>query len=110
MTECIKKLDRKRKREFWKNKKSAKWCQLNKEFKKRCKSEKEKYFDNIVKDLKTSEPAQWYSKVKRMSTLEQKKTQTLVQSIAYLSDEEQAETIADHFAKISQEYDPLNQN
>ena len=63
----LKVMDRKRKREFSKNQKSKKWYHLNQVFEEKCKEEKANYYQNIVADLKTSKPAQWYSKVKRMA-------------------------------------------
>ena len=69
----LKALDRKRKREFNKHHKSEKWEKLNKEFGERCKAAKEQYFKNMVSDLKESNPSKWYSKLKRMSGIEDNK-------------------------------------
>ena len=53
-------------------------------------------------------PAQWYSKLKRLCSYDQQKSDPIIiESIKHLSDQEQAEKIADKFAKVSQEYDPL---
>ena len=63
----------------------------------------------MVKDLKQSKPGQWYSKLKRMSNHDQIKQQEInVQSFVGIPDIEQVELIADKFAKISQEYEPLD--
>ena len=67
VTGNIKKLDRARKREYFRNKASEKWIKLDADFKEQCEKEKVKYCENIVKDLKESNPGQWYSKIKRMS-------------------------------------------
>ena len=81
------------------------------EFKNKCKQAKHNYYDNIVKDLKTSSPGQWYSKVKRMSCNDKVKTEeVIVQSLAGIPDKEQAEIIADQFAKVSNQYEPLNKD
>ena len=66
-SKCLKRLDRARKREFFKHQKSEKWVKLNQEFLQKCSEEKEKYYKNIVQDLKESNISQWYSKVKRMA-------------------------------------------
>ena len=66
MTQDLKILDRKCKREYYKNQKSQKWQDLYSRFKLKCKEAKEKYYTNIVQDLKESNISQWYSKVKRM--------------------------------------------
>ena len=48
------KLDRKRKREYTKRKKSKKWVELNKLFQERAVQLKESYYTKVVKDLKES--------------------------------------------------------
>ena len=64
VTQEVKILDRKCKREFYKNQKSAKWQELRKKFKDKCQSAKESYYKNMVEDLKETNIGQWYSKVK----------------------------------------------
>jgi hypothetical protein len=108
ITSEIKQLDRKQKREFCKNRKSAKWIKLNKTYKDKFKQAKNYYYQNIVKDLKNSNPGQWFSKLKRMSSHDQVKNKLpIVQSLIGQSDADQAESIADSFAEISNEYDAL---
>ena len=66
----LKKLDRQRKREYNKRKKSDKWVyRLNKAFLEKADQLKQYYYSNMVEDLKTSNPGQWYSKLKRMSSI-----------------------------------------
>ena len=67
VTNRIKQLDRLRRREFYKNKKSVKWLRLNSIFLETCEKEKKKYAEKIVSDLRASNPSKWYSKIKRMS-------------------------------------------
>ena len=44
-------MDRKRKREFWKNKKYEKWYKLNNDFEQKANDEKSNYYTkNIVSD------------------------------------------------------------
>ena len=65
----------------------------------------------MVQDLKHSNPSQWYSKLKRLCSFDPNKAQpTIVESIKHLSDKEQAEKIADKFAAVSQEFDPLSRS
>jgi hypothetical protein len=64
----IKLLDKKCKREYSKRKKSMKWKLLNDEFNLTCEKAKKEYSRNIVNDLKTSNPSQWHSKIKRLSS------------------------------------------
>ena len=104
----MKRLKRLKTREFKKNRRSVKWRQLNVKYKKEVNSAKKKYYKKIVKDLKTSKPSQWYSKLKRLCSYDQHKSDpVVVESIKHLTDKEQVEVIADKFAKVSQEYEPL---
>ena len=107
ISQSLKKLDRLRKREFYKNKMSPKWKKLNQQFLDKSEEEKEKYFKNIVVDLKTSNISQWYSKVKRMSGHKDQISDFTVDELIGFSDQDQAEKIADHYASISQLYEPV---
>ena len=107
----LKKMDRAMKREFFKNKKSEKWDKMNIEYVQKCQIEKEKYYENMVSDLKVSNPGKWYSKVKRMSGQNNNRQENiLVDELMGLNDQEQAECIADHYSAISNQYDPIDPN
>ena len=108
ITRTLKLMDRKQKREFSKNQNSPKWQNMNQIFEERCAVEKSNYYKNIVKDLKTSKPRQWYSKVKRMSGKEDRQNIITVEELDGFNDEEQAEMIANHYASISNLYKPVN--
>ena len=104
----IKELDRKSKREFYKHQKSEKWILLREKFVQKCKKAKVEYYENMVEDLKDSTPNQWYSKVKRMGGLPVNQTGDLqVEELVGLSNQEQAEQIALHYAKVSNQYQAL---
>ena len=107
-TEEVKRLKRLKSREFSKHRKSIKWRELNRRYKKEVSSAKRNYYKKIIKDLKTSNINQWYSKLKRLCSYDQQKFEpVIVESIKHLTINEQAEAIADKFAKVSQEYAPL---
>ena len=72
-TNELKEMDRKRKREYFKNKKFQKWKKFDEAFKIKREYEKTNYSRNIVEDLKISNPKQWYSKVKWMLCMDQSK-------------------------------------
>lgn len=96
---------------FGKNRKSSKWRKLNNEYQKEVKDAKASYYQNIVKDSKNSKPNKWYSKLKRMGSYDQLKYEKVnVESISNLSNQEQAEAIADQFEEISKMYEPLRQS
>ena len=101
-------LDRKRKKEYNKHQKSDKWREINSNFQEKSTEMKESYYKNMVQDLKISNPGQWYSKVKRMSSMDQtKEDKVMVQQFVGMSSKEQSEEIADQFASISKLYEPL---
>ena len=107
-TEEMKRIKRLKSREFNKNRKSVKWRELNNRYKKEVSLAKRRYYKNIIKDLKTSNVSQWYSKLKRLCSYDQEKREpVVVESIKHLSNQDQAGVIADKFARVSQEYEPL---
>ena len=104
----IKKLDRQRKRLYSKERRSVKWAKLDKEFKKEVKCAKANFYKQTVADLKLKKPHQWYSSLKKMSSYDQMKNdQPVVDDISHLSDQDQAEAIAEKFASIPNSYQPL---
>ena len=104
----IKKLDRQRKRIFHKERRSNKYIKLENKFKTEVKKAKQFFYKKSVADLKKSNPRQWYSSLKKLSSHDQVKREIpIVDEIRDLSDQEQAEKIADKFAQIQNEYNPL---
>ena len=109
ITSEIKEIGRQKRREYHKHRKSSKWKKLDILFKKKCKAAKHLYYTNIVNDLKISNPSQWYSKLKRMTSHDQGQTEEVqIDTICHLSDTEQVELIADNFCKISNQYTPID--
>ena len=105
----LKQLNRKVKREFCKNKKSKKWLKLKQEFDSGCRSAKEKYYSQMVEDLKNSNPAKWYSKIKRMAGIRKDQAECIfVDELDGYSNKEQAEKIAKHYSEISNSYEPID--
>ena len=65
----------------------------------------------MIDDVMSARTGQWYSKLKRISNFNQTKSDIVqVDSISHLSDQEQAEAIADSFSAISNEYKPMEEN
>ena len=78
-------------------------------FDEKCDFAKSAYHTNIVCDLKSSNPGQWYSKLMRMTSHDQLISEKVsVESISHLSEKEQAEKIVDNFSLISNSYDPID--
>ena len=108
-TSEIKEISRRKSKEFFKHRKSPKWKQLKSLLDEKCEIARKAYYTNIVSDLKSSNPGQWYSKLKRMTSYDTLKSEeVMVDSICGLSNKEQVEKIAENFAKISNSYDPIN--
>ena len=63
----------------------------------------------MVADLKNKKPSQWYSMLKRISSHDQHKSEKVnVEEINHLSDSQQAEVIAEKFAFIQNQFEPIN--
>ena len=104
-SQALKKLDRRRRREYNKNRRSPKYQNLNKIYIEKLERAKIKYKRNIIDDIKEAKPGEWYSKLKRISRYDQGKSELLqVEEISHLSAQEQAERIADKQADISNSY------
>ena len=77
----------KKNREYRKHRSSAKYKELNIQYQKEISAAKNSYYKNIIKDLKHSKPNQWYSKLKRLCSYDQQKSEPIiVDSMKELSD------------------------
>ena len=108
-TSEIREISRRKKREFFKRRRSPKWKKLITLLKEKCDQAKSSYYKNIVSDLKSSKPGQWYSKLKRISSNDQVHRDSVnVEEIMHLPPREQANKIAENFSQVSNEYSKLN--
>ena len=104
----VKNIKRIKCREYNKHRRSNKWIELDKKYKLVVKQEKQKYYKNIVKDLKQSNPSQWYSKLKRLCSYDLEKQEVLkCEEIDQVPDQDQADILAEHFSKIRGKFDAL---
>ena len=109
ITKDIKDLDRKRKREFFKNHKSEKWKLFHEKYILSIKKAKVFYSQNIVKDSKSSKPGQWNSKVKCMANINNKiDTQVYIDEFLHKDDQTQADTFVDFFAATRNSFEPVS--
>ena len=109
MTPQLKNLNRKVKREFYKNRKSNKWKKLKRKFKYLKRKRVQDFYTEFVKELKISNPAKWYSMAKRLGAEPYPKNgEQKVECLVGLNDYQASEKIAQHFSKVSQEYFPLD--
>ena len=107
-TAKLDKLNRKKQREYEKNRKSSKWRLMKSRFDKEVKLEKRNFYNKKIKGLKEAKCAKWYQELKKLTNFDQhKREHTEVTDISHLPEQKQAELIADKFSKVSQEYDEV---
>ena len=107
-SEKLKKLDRRRRREYNRSRRSPKYLELNRLYQEKLSRTKKKYKRDQIDDLKAAKSGQWYSQLKRITRYDQGKEEIIqVEEISSLSDQDQAEMIADHLAQISQTYEEV---
>ena len=109
MNPQLKNLNRRVKREFYKNRKSPKWKKLKRKFKSLKRKTIKNFYSKFVFELKDSNPAKWYSMAKRIGAEQSSNNGELsVECLKGLNNQQAAEQIAEHFSKVSQEYSPLD--
>ena len=69
VTDAVKRLDRKRRRAWLRDKNSDLYRILNENYKILCKKSKQDYFIKTVQNLKNTNISGWYKQIKKMSTL-----------------------------------------
>ena len=84
---------------------------MDKLFRTELKSAKANFYKQSVAELKQKKPGDWFRCLKKITSADQiRDEQPTVQEINHLSDQEQAEAIAEQFAKIQNEYKPLKED
>ena len=108
MSPELKQIHRAKQREFYKHRKSTKYQKLKKKFKRLKKKILKEFYSNFVSDLKTTDPGKWFKMAKRIGAIDDINGGNIqVQSLTNLNNAQCAQKIAEHFAKISQEYSPV---
>ena len=105
----IKTIIRQRNREFDKNGKTDKWRKLMRKSKSMVKGAKKSFSTNFVSNLKDTDPSTW---MKRMDRLGKASFQTEQSGWHFQdetkSDQELTDEMADYFAKISNDFTPVD--
>ena len=111
INEEMKILKRRILREYEKRGKSSRYFELKKSFNDKYKNEASKYKNKILEEMKTGNRTSVYSALRKLGARpgeEAPNTFTLPSHVDRgLSARESAEIIADHFATISQQYEPI---
>ena len=107
MNPYLKQVHRAMKREYFKNRKSNKFLKLKTKLKKLKKESLRKFYSDFVTNLKSTDPGKWYMMAKKIGAVDNLAGGNIqVESLS--TDKECAQQIAEHFAKISNEYLPIN--
>ena len=108
VTQTVKTWNRRRQREYSKNKISVKYCQINQVYQSKLKEAKTMFKRKTIDDIKYGNKSQWYSKLKWISSYDQqKKEEVMVDEISHLDNAQQGEAIADSLSEISNIYTSL---
>ena len=100
-------MHKKKQREYFKNRKSPKWRELNSKFQKLKRKYIREFYIDATKGLKTANPSKFYSIVKKIGCLSANANFN-IEEIENLSDIQAAEKIADYFANVSNQYKPVD--
>ena len=106
---ALKQIHRKMQREFFRKRKSEKYKKLKSKFKRMKRKAIKTFYSDFVSVLKQSDPGKWYAMAKKIGAVDQMTGGEIkVESLAGLNNLESAQMIADHFAAISNQYDPVD--
>ena len=109
MSPELKNLHRKMQREYYHSKKSPKFKELKSKFKQLKRKSVKKFYSDFISELKTTNPGKWYQMAKKLGTGNQTNNgDVLVDEISELNNYEAAQKIGEHFATISNEYQPID--
>ena len=96
-------------KEFFKRGKTPRWKQLKNTFKSAKKRASKHFYKDFVKDLKGTNPSKYYKMAKRIGAIDKTEQGDIkIECLEGISPEEQVEKIAESFAAISNEYDPMD--
>ena len=106
---ALKQIHRKLQREFYSNRKSPKYKRLKCKFKHMKRKAVKSYYSDFVLELKQSDPAKWYKMAKKIGAVDQMTGgDTQVECLTGYDNYQSAQIIANHFAHISNEYEPVD--
>ena len=110
-TSHLKRLQRKKCRLFRKSRHSKEYLAAKKIYELKVKEAKKKFKTKTIDNVMKAHSGQWYSKLQKITKFNQEKTDIVqVDEISHMSDQDQAEAIADSFSAISNEYKPIQKD
>jgi len=108
MTPELKQILRESQRERLRNGKSTKFKKLWSKFRRIKRSKIKSNTKKIVNELKETAPGRWFQVMKKMGGVDQSAPRLEVEELKGLTDQECAEAVAQAFASVSQEYEPID--
>ena len=98
-------------KEFFKNKKSEKWKKLRSQFKSAKRKASKEFYQQFVNDLKVSKPSMYHKMAKRIGGIDKSERGNLkIECLEGLSPQEQVQRVANSFAKVSNQFKPVDKN
>ena len=111
MSPELKHIHRAMSREYHKNRKSQKYKKLKSKFRRMKRKSVQSFYSDFVHNLKKCAPGKWFKMAKKIGAVSESESGDVsVESLSGLSNGECAQRIAEHYAAISQEYNPININ
>ena len=111
MSSQLKKLRRAMQREYYKKRKSRKYKKLKSKFKKLKRNTVKTFYSSFVNDLKSSNPGKWYQMARKIGAVDKMSGGDIqVESLSEFNNLDSAQKIAEHFAAVSSEYSPVDNN
>ena len=105
----LKLLHRRVQREYFRNRRSTKWKQMKVRFKREKRKAIKTFYSIFVSELKMTNPGKWYQMAKRIGAVDQMNNgDVLVESLQHLDNSKCAQEIAEYYAKISNEFSPVD--
>ena len=94
-------------KEYYKNAKSAKWKKLRQNFRSSKRKTCKELYSNFVTKMKSTQPGQYHRIAKQIGT-NSNNGNLVIECIKHLDPQKQVEKVAESFANVSQQYDPVN--
>ena len=109
MSPELKNILRKMQREYFHNRKSQKYKKLKAKFKKLKRTSIKKFYNDFLTELKTASPGKWYQMARKLGTGSLTNDgEVMVESLTGLNNLDAAQKIGEHFSKILNEYQPID--
>ena len=96
-------------KEYFRNRKSARWRLLKRRFKSSKRKASKEFYSNFVNELKSTNPGQYHKTAKKLGGIADINEGNLViECLEHLTPKEQVAKVAESFAAVSQQYEPIN--